>query len=487
MPSTAFCSRRARRNASFHARGSVLLVALLLAIGIAISLTSYIKLVLTSANLADRSYYQNAAVNLAEIGVEEALHCYNKLGDVPIASPQDAWTPTGWTVAVDNSATRTLSGYTLGPNVTAVIRVHCSLHNPTTITDTPVIVSKVTVTFPNGPEISKFVEVTLRKRTLFPRGMVVRQTIDADGGNLSLDSWDSMDDGDPSTAIVPYSTTSRRANATLATISTANGAIDIGNGNVYGYILTNGGTVNAGPTAILTGDFASTEFDSQRISNDFEVTAFPTTDLPSSSYTNQVTSSLGAVSLPRVTDTPAADGTYYYNFAPGAAMSLNNGTVQINGKVVIMLVNHAGVSAMTIGGTAGMNIASGAALKVYSNGNISITGGGGLSNGNSEPATCVFFGTHVTAGSQSLTLNGNGHTSVALYAPNAAINMSGGGSGGDFYGAIVGNTVRMNGTTRFHYDEALARLYPGKAWGISKWRELRTSVERDAFTAQLNF
>lgn len=160
------------------------------------------------------------------------------------------------------------------------------------------------------------------------------------------------------------------------------------------------------------------------------------------------------------TDTAASDGCYYYHVAPGVEVQLNNGTFHISDKVVLLLNNHAGVSAITLGGSSGLTIAVGATLKVYTNGNVSLAGTGGLSNGD---------------------------TSVSLYAPNAGITMSGGGSGGDFYGAVVGNTVRLNGTTRFHYDEALANLYTGRPFGVAKWRALQSSDERAVYIASLSF
>src|SRR5437870_3803842 len=70
------------RRAHPASRGSVLITALILAAIIAISLTSYIKLALNSLTLADRSFYQNAAVNLTEVGIEEAMYCYNQLDNV---------------------------------------------------------------------------------------------------------------------------------------------------------------------------------------------------------------------------------------------------------------------------------------------------------------------------------------------------------------------------------------------------------------------
>lgn len=470
-------------------RGSALIVAMLFAALIAIALGSYIKMALNSTTLADRSYYQNAAINLAEVGIEAALYCYNQLDDVPNTSPQDAWLPQGWTLGAD-TATRTLGGFTPGPGVTGTVKIHCTYFNPTRL-QKPIVVAQATLIFPQGPPLSKNIEVTLRRRALFPKGMVVRDFIRASGGSLSLDSWDSGDDGDPSTPMVTYSTTTRRANATLATLSSRPAAIDMGNGNVYGYISTaEGGTVAYGSTAVLSGDFAGTTFELDRVSHDFDVTAFPPVTVPSRSaaWIDLPATVGGNVTFPRAGDTPAADGCYYYNFPIGTNISSNSGTLRVTAKVVFILTNHAGVDAMTFGGGSGMEIASGAALRVYTNGNVLMGGSGFLSNGNVEPSTCMFYGTNGTAGGQDFLLRGNGHTAVCLYGPNANITMSGGGSGGDFYGAIVGNSVTMNGTTRFHYDEALARLlFTGNPYGIEKWREHRTASERALLATRLNF
>jgi hypothetical protein len=472
------------------AKGSVLIVAMLLSVLIALALTSYINLALNSAKLADRSFYQNAAINLAEVGIEEAVFSYNLLDDVPLASPENAWEPYGWTLGAD-TAWRTLSGFDSGPGVTGEIKVFCTYFNPT-LTQQAVVVAKSTLTLPSGPPLSKYVEVTLRRRALFPRGMVVRETIQADGGKLSLDSWDSMDDGDPSTPIIPYSTDPaiRRANATLATLSSAAGAIDIGNGNVFGYISTaTGGTVDYGPTAVLSGDFAGTTVEIDRISHDFDVTAFPPVSVPprTADWIDLPSSIGGTFTLPRAGDSPAGDGTYYYNFPIGTNVSSNNGTLRVTARVVLVLANHAGATAVNMGGSSLMELMAGGSLRVYSNGNITI-GGGGLLNHNPEPSSCMLYGTHSTPGGQAITLHGNAATSLALFAPNANITISGGGSGGDFFGAIVGNRVRMTGTARFHYDEALARLvHTGNPYGIAKWRELQSAEERAAVAASLAF
>jgi hypothetical protein len=56
----------------------------------------------------------------------------------------------------------------------------------------------------------------------------------------------------------------------------------------------------------------------------------------------------------------------------------------------------------------------------------------------------------------TMTIAGNGGFSGAIYAPNYNLEIKGGGSAQNIYGAFVANTVFMNGVQALHYDEALA-------------------------------
>src|SRR6188508_15451 len=59
-------------------RGSLLIVAMLLSAIIAIALTSYLRLTRSSLTISNRALYNNAAMNLAENGLEEAMYSINK-------------------------------------------------------------------------------------------------------------------------------------------------------------------------------------------------------------------------------------------------------------------------------------------------------------------------------------------------------------------------------------------------------------------------
>ena len=84
-------------------RGSLLIVAMLLSSIIALALGSYINLSITSLRMADRTFYNNAAMNLVEMGIEEAMWSYQ----------DDLTSGTGWSTPVAcNTATGNTAKYT---------------------------------------------------------------------------------------------------------------------------------------------------------------------------------------------------------------------------------------------------------------------------------------------------------------------------------------------------------------------------------------
>jgi Tfp pilus assembly protein PilX len=118
---TMYAARRSAQSFRRTNRGSVLIVALLLAAIVGISLVSYIKLCTTSLKLSHRSFFADAASNLVETGLEEAIWCFNQVGaGTPVASVWSA--ANGWTtnsssvgcVMVTNGG----GGYTTPPTVT---------------------------------------------------------------------------------------------------------------------------------------------------------------------------------------------------------------------------------------------------------------------------------------------------------------------------------------------------------------------------------
>jgi len=61
------------------------------------------------------------------------------------------------------------------------------------------------------------------------------------------------------------------------------------------------------------------------------------------------------------------------------------------------------------------------------------------------------------AGTNAVSISGNGAISALLNAPNADVNLGGGGSGGYFVGAVQANNVSVQGGYPVHYDVQLSR------------------------------
>jgi Tfp pilus assembly protein PilX len=101
-------------------RGSALLTALIFAIIIIITVVSSISLSTQSLKLAHRTFFADAANNLAETGLEEAVWSFNTLGNsTSSAAIATAW--SGWTLGntiADVYMSGKGDGYTTAPTVT---------------------------------------------------------------------------------------------------------------------------------------------------------------------------------------------------------------------------------------------------------------------------------------------------------------------------------------------------------------------------------
>lgn len=475
-------------------RGSVLITALLFAAIIAIALSSYLQLSLNSLRMANRSYYQFAALNLAELGLERALRCYNQIDSA--ASPAAAWADAGWpTPAADNSIRCKFfdhsNPFSLGPGAKGELKVYCSHFSPGT-NGTPVAVAKATVLFePNAEPLHKYMEVTLRRRSFFANGMVARNWMVWKGGNALADSWNSDPDNNPATAAIAYDTSAGpiRANATVGTPNPANGSLDFGGGTIRGRVLNAGGAIGKSSGAILSSTVAGTGWDASLISNDFSASfppvAAPNPPVLSRNAVNSTTPIAFPSTLPRAGDV-AFDGVYFYDFASTWVMKASGGATNkltISGPVVFLATAHHGLNVIDLSGNASIAVAAGGSLRVFTDGNIEASGNG-ITNANVSPATMQIFGLNPAPGGQTIRFVGNGSSCSVIYAPNATFELKGNGS---LAGAVIASTITLNGNAAFHYDEALGRASAGAPFGVTRWRELRTPQERDAYFHQLDF
>ncbi|MDI1334655.1 MAG: hypothetical protein PSU94_00595 [Lacunisphaera sp.] len=468
-------------KASASRRGSVLITCLIFAIIIAIALTSYLKLAGNSYMLADRAFLNTTAVALAEQGLEQGLECYNQLDDA--ATPAQAW--TGWTLS-GTVATFKNASFPLDNGAVGTIQIYATDYNPAPGTS-PKLVAKTTVLPANGLGLSRMIEITLKRRTIFAGGLVARETIQFSTSTL-VTSWNSDPDNNAATAAVGYSSAASTAHAFVGTISTANDAINTSGGDIYGRIGTGGGTVAHTGGALLTDSPTGSGWDASLVDSNFASNLVTPVAPALPAGVNTVTTSISAdTTLPRAGDTAAADGKYYYNFASGAAILLGgNDRLTVSDKVVVYLQNHAGATAVSLGGTAKIQITSAGNLTVYTNGNMAV-GGNGMANANANASSCLIYGTNTGSG-QTIAMTGNATTVTAINAPNADFSITG---SGEVWGAVIARNIALNGNAAFRYDEALPNFInttgTGNPWGVAKWREMTQSTEREIYAGNFNF
>ncbi len=473
---------------------------MILAVIIAISLASYLDVSVTSYRLSQRSFYGNAAMDLADMGLEQAMWSLN----------QNNWTGGGFTARGSTYPnqwqgtfpTGSPGYYTYPGNVKGQVKVWVddSVANPQ-------IVAKAIITLGDGSTLTKEAEVYSKRDSYFNNGLVAKSTITFSGNNAEVDSWNSNPSNTAGT-YVPYSSSVAEAAGKVGSTSVQVDSVSVSNANIYGYAAIGSSSlsgISVGPNG-LVGPYGTPNgtIDTTHVTYDF-TTSFPDVTVPATSGYP-----IGAInattSLPRAGDSPAADGKYYYS-VPSISLSGSGATLSIGGATasnVVLVVTNSSGSVVSVSGNAGISIAKGSTLALYTAGDVSI-GGNGIVNGSYDPTETLsstnapnqpdsfqLYGTRPssdvsTSGEQNISIAGNGVLSGVVYAPNAAVSLSGGGSSGQVLGAVVGNTIAVTGNSVFHYDESLANFSSSNLWTVSKWLELASASERSTYANQLSF
>jgi Tfp pilus assembly protein PilX len=493
-------------------RGSLLIVALLLSVIIGIALVSYIRLARTALNVSNRSLYNNAAMNLAEQGLEEAMYSVNQ----SVADSSYDWVAASWTADGGANVRRKWTSVSLSQNTTGEYRVY--VYNNTGVVAAPKIVTRAIVTLggTSAAPIEKWIEVQLAKTSLFASGLVAKTSIVFNGNNATVDSWNSEknDDGTPRGSPVPFSNAVRRDNGTVGSISISSDAVLTKNADVWGYVSNNSGLSGTDP-----GDFVSTNgsilgadstpdatwehsnVDPERVQTTFSA-PFDAVKTPDYSAIANLGNIDNDLTLPRAADVGASlaagasageyEGYYFYD---ASKIDLVNKKLTISGKVVLRLASTA-TTVNTGGGSGEISIGSAGMLAVYAPGTVKIAGQG-ISNGvdadspadgiqqdeMGQPKQFRLYGTQ-PSGEQSITVAGNGLFSGVIYAPQGAVKITGNGA---VSGSVVANKITLDGNAQFHYDESLKDLGGDSPYRVSKWKELTTATSRSTYSTALTW
>jgi len=482
-------------------RGSVLIVAMLLAAIVAISLTSYMKLASATSSVSYRSHYAGVAMNAAESGLEQAMWSINKKK----AGSTTAW--DGWDTSSGSTARRTFDMGTVSGGGSVSVKVLMSDRNLTTTS--PYAIARAIVTPVNGPTVEKWIKISLHQRSRFSNGLVAKRSITFSGNNPEVDSYNSANG-----AYTPSpSTTNRFPRGSAGSASIGISSLSVGNADIYGYASIGSSDytgLSVGSQGKVTGSFSapSGTVDYSHVSTNFTAN-FDLQTAPSNSATSlgtvntDLTLPKNAASDAKTVVTDATTGvtttTYYYT---ASSIDLQNETLVISpGYNVVVTVSGSvdvggGSGAINVNSTKVNGVSNTSSLNLYVNGNVSIDGqgatntlttttGGTTTTTVNRPQDLMIWGTNDT--SQTIKIAGNGELSAVVYAPNASLEVKGGGNSGSIYGSYIANTVKMTGNDSFHYDESLANLDSGEPLGIDKWDEFVSSADRTTYVSVMNF
>lgn len=470
-------------------RGSLLIVAMLFAAIIALSLGSFLNLANQSSKLSYRSFYAGASMNAAETGLEQAMWAVNKR----LAGDTTIWANTGWTITNTGSARRTITLDPLSGGATSQVKILVSSAN--LVGSSPFVLARSIITPPRGAPIERWIRVSLSRRSRFSNGLVAKDTIRFNGTNPYVDSYDSRLGA--YNAPLSGGGNNRFARGTAGSASIEADTFNLGNSKIWGSAIV--GTVDTsgldvgpqgsvGPFGTPPGTIVQANVQTKFTAN-FDDVAQPAAYAGTGAYSIATIS--GALTLPRLLDLPAADGKYYYNVNSIGLGGNAANRLTINGPVVIRMTPATG-NAISIGGQASIVINTPAlltnpSLEIFTQADVSIAGNG-VANAN-KPEKFKLWGTRPqsNATAQNISISGNGVLSSVVYAPNAAITMNGGGNSGEIYGAMIGKTITLNGGPAFHFDEALAELDGGGAFGLSDWDEFVTYADRQTYASLMNF
>ncbi len=415
---TPMAQRRSQRLPSSRERGSLLLVAMLMATAIALVLGSYLKLSSNALKVAHRTFFARDANNLAEAGLEEAIYRLNLMAAGTVAAT--AW--SGWTLTGTN-ATYTLPSFNRNQNAVGVVKVYVAGYDGSDTT--PTVYSQAVVTpFDGSPPIIKTLQISLAGSSPTANlGLVVLNTGEL-ADSCFANSFNSNPSNSPTGPWLNYS--SSIATTDLAVGILAGTATFGPTAKIYGNLY-----LGAGVTAPSSSKYTGTL--STNYSATYPLPTYPTTASVSQYYS--VGSSL-ASTLPVSGHLPASDGRYYY-FCSGETIK----------NISITAGNH--VTIVGSGGTKledGVTIPSSSSCYIYMDGTLQLNSSG-FSNSSWAGALRIY--TSTTSNCKIEDIN---KTVACFYAPYAYLEIK---RGGEFMGGLVVKKLKLSGGADYHYDKAL--------------------------------
>jgi len=422
-------------------RGSVLAVSLIVTAIIGFVLASYISLIRYQNVSVVHSQAWNAAIAVAEAGVEEAMAQLNPgVTAMPPNLSANSWTLSdGKYYAPERK---------LGSTSYKVVIVPGAI---------PVIYSTgyTTVSYSAVP-IARTVRVTATNGILFSVAMAAQKTIDLLGNYINIDSFDSTDPLYSTNG--KYDSKKARDKGDVASNNGLTNSLSVGNADIKGKVRTGAfGLPSIGPQGSVGSsawvDGGNLGIEPGWFADDFNL-----------EYPDVLPPFNGGAAVPVGKNLSGTNYAYVLGTDNYQLSSLGMKTGEkmlVAGNAVLYVTGD-----ITMLGSSEIIIAPGASLKLF---------GGGASAVFTQVNTSGYansFSYYGLPTNTSLKWAGNSEYVGTIYAPSADFTLAGGGKNNyDFQGSTVASTITLNGHFSFHFDESLASG-ARRGYIASSWTEL---------------
>ncbi len=180
------------------------------------------------------------------------------------------------------------------------------------------------------------------------------------------------------------------------------------------------------------------------------------------SYTyGQIKGYQRSVPVPTVVTNSVEVFTYGFNTPGNYKVSSLSGTIYIGANVVVYCTGAFTSSKLVI--------APGASMKLYLGGDMTLSGNDKVNQGGLAKNLSLYG----LPGCLNIKLSGNAEFTGTIYAPQAFLQIAGGGNDSkDFFGAVIVGSAKLNGHTKFHYDEDLVNSGPSRGYIANSWKEV---------------
>jgi len=416
---------------SSKARGSTLLMAMIITTIISATMGSYLYLLQSQNRSVMHSLSWNAAMPMAEAGVEEAMAHLAK--NVASNLTADGWSLSGITY----SKNRTLGDdhYEVGMSLTTNGAFGSASNFSIRATGY--------VRRPNSTDYaSRTVIVGVSSKPLF-LGLIAKTGFRL-GGNFYADSYDSSTNTGSTGG--QYDPAKKLPNAFIGTNSQTNNSQIGGSIEVIGSVAT-------GPGGAITANGGASVGDA----------SWPGPGIQPGHYRDDLNVQVPDVTVPFTVGDPVAggtvDGTNYAAILNGGKFTM----ASLSGKVYV-----SSPSLLYVSGNVNLDnvvILPGAKLSLYVGGASTTISGSAVVNLGGDTENFSYYG---LVGNTDIQITSDASIVGTIYAPRANIRCNGNAA---LFGAMACNTFTGIGNFDFHYDEKLGRAGGDAGFYITSWDE----------------